>query len=208
MIILNLPSAIYFEPTPSRYEERIGSTGGQILSTKDKTNECSTARALDGTDGKSPKTNQEPCEGNTGNLIKQDTDIGNAGDSDSSLQAVESVKTPNYSSAYVKHNTSAVISQIKNLVEEWSKKGTSGSISEISQIKDLLENNAQYLEQTPESRVLLGGLEGIFDGDRWENLDSEKLAVISSQLEQFRSGNVTWESLKKFSRAIWSAEIA
>ncbi|KND51709.1 MAG: hypothetical protein ABA06_00415 [Parcubacteria bacterium C7867-001] len=122
-------------------------------------------------------------------------------------QSREHFSNEGFGDAYIKHSTAAAILQIKNLIEEWNKKGTKDSTSEISQIKTTLEEYAPFFTERPESEVLLGGLETIFDGDRWERLDSAKLTLISRQLENFQAGNVRWESLRRFAREIYSAEI-
>lgn len=112
-----------------------------------------------------------------------------------------------FTKIYLKHNFSILISNLMELVDKWRNSGTEESIDEISEIKSLLEEHVTYFEQTPESRILLGGLETIFENDNWEKLDKNQLGIIYSQLEQFKAGNIKMSNLKNFSREIFSAKI-
>lgn len=208
MIISALPPS-NIQPTSFQIPKSIDNAHEEEFSTKDEKLGYNTAQTLKNRNVEDPiKTNKTSSEQNTVISIpidsKEDT---------TETSSVEQHQTPEptktiYSAPYIKHNTSVLVSQLKNLIDEWNKKGTHNSISEISQVKLLLEDYAEYLDQTPEYRVLLGGLETIFDNDKWISLNSDKLAIISEQLEQFKAGNVRWDSLKRFSREIWMAEIA
>ncbi len=112
-----------------------------------------------------------------------------------------------YSADYIKFNTSALVQRVQLLLSEWSSKGTLNSISEISQIKKLIEDNSIYLEEKSETRLLLGCFETIFDNDNWQSITKAQLEILIKQLSEFKKGNVKVSTLENFVTELWRSDI-
>ena len=162
-----------------------------------------------------PKS-EESLIGGSENLGEKTSVAPENKDSNSSLKSEESgnyaaiepvVEKTEYSSTYIEHNVNLLISSLKSDFFSWSEKGTEDSYSEISRIKNTLEEYAPYLERREDTNILLGTLELLFQNNNWEKLNNKKLNLVVTELDRFRSGSVDWNSLEKFSKQLWSADI-
>jgi hypothetical protein len=112
-----------------------------------------------------------------------------------------------YGNFYIEYNVKNLIFSLKTKFNKWKEQGTSSSYSEISEIKNLLEEYAPYMEQNEEASILLGTLELLFQNNNWEQLTPSKLSMVVLELDRFGSGEVSWDSLTKFSQQLWAGKV-
>jgi len=116
--------------------------------------------------------------------------------------------TSSFSEEYITHNTKILVS---NLIKEFNEWENTIDITEalpyVSKIKDLLVESSKYLYQKPHTRILLSTLQLLFTNENWEKLNRKKINQIKIQLEEFQSGDVNIQNLKKFSRQLYENKI-
>ncbi|HEV2339643.1 MAG TPA: hypothetical protein VGT05_02620 [Patescibacteria group bacterium] len=109
----------------------------------------------------------------------------------------------NYSSNYISYNTYALIKKINDELSAWENLETEDALAHISNIKDLLQENADYLTQKSETRILLSMLELLFENNNWETMDKKDIKYFQTELKRFNEGEVNWDGLSMFSKQLY-----
>jgi|SRR5579871_1613534 len=113
------------------------------------------------------------------------------------------IHTKTYSQGYIAFNTYALIEKINKELQSWETLGTDDALIHISNIKDILQENADYLTQKSETRILLSMLELLFENNNWETMDKKDVNYLQRELKRFDEGEVNWESLSMFSKQLY-----
>lgn len=113
-----------------------------------------------------------------------------------------------YSSEYIAYNTKSIIEKLDSELALWQKTNPDDAFLYISNIKDLLEENEEYLTQKDENRLLLSLLELIFQNNNWENIDQEDIKFLRQEVIRFKDGNVDWKHLDNFSKQLYRKNLS
>lgn len=113
-----------------------------------------------------------------------------------------------YSPEYIAYNTRLIIEKLDSELALWQKTNPNEAFSYISNIKDLLEQNEEYLTQKDENRLLVSLLELIFQNNNWENIDQKDIKFLRQEVSRFKDGNVDWKSLDNFSKQLYRKNLS
>lgn len=113
-----------------------------------------------------------------------------------------------YSPEYIAYNTKLIIDKLDNELALWQKTNPDDAFPYISNIKDLLEENEEYLTQKDENRLLLSLLELIFQNNNWENIEQEDIKFLRREVIRFKDGNVDWKNLDNFSKQLYRKNLS
>ncbi len=118
-------------------------------------------------------------------------------------QEIRTHSDDSFSKEYVSFNTYSLIDKIDQELSLWADLDTDEALAHISNIKDILEANSEYLIQEPETRILLSMLQLLFRNNNWENIDKKDILYLRNELKRFKEGNATWNELRKFSKQLY-----
>lgn len=108
-----------------------------------------------------------------------------------------------YSEGYVEFNTQSLINSLDKELQSWETLGTEEALPHISNIKELLAKNSQYLVHKSENRVLFSLLELVFQNNNWDSIDQGDIKYLRQELTRFNNGMVEWKNLQRFSKQLY-----
>jgi hypothetical protein len=112
-----------------------------------------------------------------------------------------------YSSGYIDFNRKTLLNRLSLEISEWITKGTDGSIPNIVNIKRLLEEYSPYLEQSADTRLLLGSLELIFENNSWGDIPKDKLRFFKSNIDYLADNVLDFKKMQTFLKEIHTNKI-
>ncbi len=118
------------------------------------------------------------------------------------------VQTTGLSNQYISFNLSKMIAQIKSELEAWLQNGTDGSLTHISNIKEILDTQSAYMTVREDGEILLGYLELLFTNNNWLELKKTQIRQFIRELNRFEDGEVSWEQLQLFSKQLFRSGIS
>ncbi len=112
-----------------------------------------------------------------------------------------------YSEEFLSFQTESFVRQVLNNLDIWASEGTDDAIPQIAKTKQLLQQYERYLVVNKESRMLLAGLELVFENNAWESLPSEKVSILKNILSRFKYG-IEIKGIKTFMTELHTQKIS
>lgn len=113
-----------------------------------------------------------------------------------------------HSIEYIAYNTRSIIERLDNELALWQNTNPDEAFPYISNIKDLLEQNEEYLTQKDENRLLISLLQLIFQNNNWENIEQEDIKILRQEVSRFKDGNIDWKNIDNFSKQLYRKKLS
>ncbi len=110
--------------------------------------------------------------------------------------------------AYIEYKTAQLVTQVNRELEEWESFGTEESLINISNIKELIQEQKANFSQEAEQRIFTSLLSLIFRNNKWEELSTSQVRGFKGELSRFATGVIKLEDLKVFSRHLSNLKIS
>lgn len=112
-----------------------------------------------------------------------------------------------YSQKYIDLNRKSMLGKLSTELSEWSTKDNMQTIPHIINIKRLIEEYSDYLEQSPDTRLLLGALELIFENNEWEHMPEQKILFLKSKIDHMTDNKLNFNQIQTFLRELHTSKI-
>lgn len=121
------------------------------------------------------KTPEKPRENKLTSSLSEQVEKRSPSEENGNMLSMYTIES--HSSEYIAYNTRSIIEKLDNELALWQNTNPDEAFPYISNVKDLLEQNEEYLTQKDENRLLLSLLQLIFQNNNWENIEHEDIKI-------------------------------
>lgn len=107
----------------------------------------------------------------------------------------------------VKFHRQSLLRNLSSELNEWIKNGSQVGLPSVVNVKRLLADNADYLDQYQDTRLLLGTLELIFENNEWNTIQNNKLLFLKSKVDYLADNELSFAQMQKFIKEIHTSKI-
>lgn len=112
-----------------------------------------------------------------------------------------------YTISYIQHNTNTFLNRVYFSVNEWATAGTESSMASIAELRKIKEIYRQYLHQDPIGRILHSTLALMFEDNKWELIEINKVQKLSHILKSLINSDKSEDNVRNFVRELVRAKI-
>ncbi len=141
-------------------------------------------------------------------LLRTDTTDSTKQNTGTLKEAVKPIRiSSGFSQVYVDFQRRSLLRGLSSELGNWISKGNQAGLPSIVNVKRLLTDNANYLDQYQDTRLLLGTLELIFENNEWNTISNNKLQFLKSKVDYLADNELDFDQMKKFIKEIHTSKI-